>query len=57
MADEKGKSRQDRSGLARIAGAGKPKARDLPPVRSKRIFPSGKTVRTPGTTKKGKGSK
>jgi hypothetical protein len=56
MADDK-KSRQDRSGLARIAGAGKPKARDLPPVKSKRIFPSGKTVKTPGTTKKGKGSK
>jgi len=50
MAEKKG--RQSRSGLARIVGAGKPKARDLPPVKSKRIFPSGKVAKTPGTTKK-----
>lgn len=50
---EGGKSRQDRSGLARIAGAGKPKARELPHVPQKITEKSGKTGRTQPGKRKG----
>ena len=46
MVEDKGKSRQDRSGLARIAGAGKRPGTALPHVPQRKISKTGKVTWT-----------